>query len=420
MPLFDLPKRANNDSEIIKKAQTKKAPKTTKVGSSIDAICALVNQKLGKYKDKYIIIDNKEDLEKYIDSIIDNGIAAIDTETTGLNIWRVTLVGICIYTYNQKPAYIPLNHESHITGIKYPNQCTFDQVKIQLDRCTNVKWIMHNSTFDIQIIMHNINTRLKCYWDTNLAANCLEENESHRLKDLHLKYCPDEGESESLKFSDLFKPEQYIKVPPQTAYLYAAGDAIKTLDLYDYQVKQFSDSDLAKVYDVFMNIEMPVVDVVVDMEYRGVEIDTAYAAKLHDEYTAQLDDAYKQAESCFNDYANKVIPYIQSHPDTKLSTPINISSPTQLAEFFYDVLQLESVDKKSPRGTGEPILEQFIQKNQCVDLCKAILEVRRLEKVIGTYIDKLPKTIESDGRVHGKFNQYGAKTGRFSSSDPNL
>ena len=93
-----------------------------------------------------------------------------------------------------------------------------------------------------------------------------------------------------------------------------------------------------------------------------------------------------------------------------------MASPTQLAILLYDVLKVPVVDKKKPRGTGEDILLKID-----LPLCKLILEYRGLMKLVNTYIEKLPECIsERDGRLHASFNQYGAATGRFSSSDPNL
>ena len=104
----------------------------------------------------------------------------------------------------------------------------------------------------------------------------------------------------------------------------------------------------------------------------------------------------------------------------QLSNPISITSNTQLAILIYDILKLESVDKTMPRGTGEDILVKLNEKHQ-IPLFQLILEKRGLEKLIGTYIDKLPECVSPvDGRLHAHFNQYGAATGRFSSSDPNL
>ena len=100
----------------------------------------------------------------------------------------------------------------------------------------------------------------------------------------------------------------------------------------------------------------------------------------------------------------------------KLSDPISINSPTQLATLLYDIIKVNSVDKKKPRGTGEEILVKID-----IPLCKAILNYRGIAKLLSTYIDKMPEVLNTNtGRIHCSFNQIGADTGRFSSSEPNM
>ena len=96
--------------------------------------------------------------------------------------------------------------------------------------------------------------------------------------------------------------------------------------------------------------------------------------------------------------------------------PPQLTSPMQFAILLYDVLKTPVIDKKSPRGTGEDILKQIDNP-----LCSLVLEKRGIEKLIGTYIDKLPQCINpKDKRLHAHFNQCGTDTGRFSSNEPNL
>ena len=98
----------------------------------------------------------------------------------------------------------------------------------------------------------------------------------------------------------------------------------------------------------------------------------------------------------------------------QLESPVNVASPTQLAILIYDVLGTRVIDKKAPRGTGEDILKQID-----LPICSLILEHRGLVKLINTYIDSIPTMVTpKTGRVHTHFNQYGAATGRFSSSEP--
>lgn len=108
----------------------------------------------------------------------------------------------------------------------------------------------------------------------------------------------------------------------------------------------------------------------------------------------------------------------QKTKNEQLTTPMNIGSPTQLAILFYDILKIEPFNKKTPRSTGEAALKK-IEKD--IPIAKIILKIRGVEKLLGTYIDKIPTILSPrDGRLHGEFLQFGADTGRFSSKNPNL
>jgi len=112
----------------------------------------------------------------------------------------------------------------------------------------------------------------------------------------------------------------------------------------------------------------------------------------------------------FDDYKRK-------HPMCKLTDPINFDSPTQLAIIFYDILKLESPDKKNPRGTGSDILEQLDHP-----IARAVSDCKSFNKVLSAFIDRLPEDAKKypDKRIHCSFKQYGASTGRVSCKSPNL
>lgn len=415
----------SNDKSIIKKSKTVTNRTSIRSGGNnlatqIQSIVAIANQKLAVHKDDYILIRTEQELIEYEQSIIKNGVCALDTETTGLNPLLVDLVGICLYTPGQKAAYIPLGHKSYITGVKTKDQLDkniiIDFFRRLLKR--KIKWIMHNAEYDIRVIRHCLGLDIPCYWDTMLAAYCIDEEESHRLKDLHLKYC-DSKDIESLTFDALFNGVKFDNIPISTAYLYAAGDPIKTYELYGYQKTLLNRRVLAGPYNVFWNIEMPLIPVVADMEDRGVCLDFDVCKNLHEKYHKIREERQKQADEAIAMYKDEIDNYKMKNPNNKLSDPISLSSPTQLAILFYDILGLESPDKKAPRGTGEDILKHFAQGKE-KNLCEAILGMRNVDKLLGTYIDKMPEIALEDGRVHASYNQYGAKTGRFSSQDPNL
>lgn len=433
MALFEVPKRAGKgqDSVIAKKSKVKKSVNiSVKSGQGvlgrIAEIKAMVESKLGKYKDEYIIITDKEMLIDYIDQALSNQYISIDTETSGLDPLQDTLAGICIYTYDRQGAYIPLNHASYVTGAKAPNQLDIDFVKEQFYRLSDsknkIQIDMFNAKFDIRFLRNQLGWKdAYCTWDGYLAARLLNENEPNKgLKALHKKYCLD-GRGDAFSFDTLFNGIPFTMIPPKVGYLYAAHDPVITTELCGYQRqylcgKYTEEYGLEDVAWVFKNIEMPCVPVVADMEDNGILFDTDYQQKLSEKYNKLLQEKTDDFYAILSDLDDEIEKYKRKNPDHKLSNPINIASPTQLAILFYDILGYEAVDKKKPRGTGVDILQKIDHP-----LAKSILEYRTVEKLIFTYIDKLPDCVNpKDGRIHCNFNQYGADTGRMSSSDPNL
>ena len=438
MPLFDVPKRADReqDRQIANKskAKTKKAPTTVKGSgllSKIIRIQEVVDKYLGKYKEEYRVITKKHELAEYIQFANSSGIIAIDTETTGLDPMLDKIVGLCLYSPNQKAVYVPINHVSYITNERADNQLIEAEVADELSKLT-AKVIMFNAKFDIRVIRNQLNVYLTCYWDCYLASRLMNENEPHKgLKDLHSKYVLN-GKEDEFSFSGLFKDVQADKVPVNTFYLYAAHDAIVTYELYEYQ-KQYLYYDptcdatdrngMNGVSWVFFNIEMPCVEVVCDMEDNGIELDLEYSKTLSERYRKLLEERTEHFYEVLDNYTAQIESFVKTHVNVKLDDPINIASTSQLAILFYDILDTEPVDKKKPRGTGEDILKKIADTytDGREELCKAILDYREVAKLMSTYIDKLPNCINpNDGRIHCNFNQYGADTGRFSSSDPNL
>lgn len=432
MALFAVPKRAGReqDKKIVSKT-AKKAPVTVKGGgvlSQINQIKAMVEKHLGKYKDDYEIITTEEDLDVYFQHCTLNGVISIDTETTGLDPILDSIVGLCIYTPNSKAAYVPINHVSYVTGVRVDNQLTEKQVADRLEaliQCNPVI-VMFNAKFDMRVIRNQLGVKdIYCTWDAYLAARLMNENEESKgLKALHKKYVLD-GKEDEFSFDALFKGITADKIPINTFYLYAAHDAIVTYELYMYQ-KQFlyydktCDSEARNgmngVSWVFFNIEMPCIKVVCDMEDNGVKFDMEYQQVLSEKYNKLLEEKTEYFYKLCEKYSADIDRYRVKNPNNKLDTPINIGSPTQIAILLYDILNIEPPDPKSPRGTGEAILQKIDNP-----IAKAILDYREMSKLVSTYIDKLPTCVNpKDGRIHCSFNQYGADTGRFSSSDPNL
>lgn len=431
--LFDLPETRNSkeaDKRVVNKTTNKRSASTVVKGGGlfekIATINALVESKLGSYKDEYDVA--WADTCTYYDTIqacIKNGICAIDTETTGLDPIEDEIVGMSIYTPGTKALYIPIHHISYITGIEVDNQISEKSIAegLKLLVENSVKIIMHNAKFDIRVIRNHLGVDLPCYFDTQLAANCLNENESHKLKYLHPKYVLNSEEPKDIAtFDALFQGVTFDKIPVKTGYIYGARDAKITYELYEFQLPYLTQDNplcieqgLEKVCNVFWDIEMPCIKVLADMEDTGIAFDLQYAQELSAKYHKILDENLAEFYRILDMYKDEISAYKMKNPANKLSDPISVSSPTQLAILFYDILKIPPVDEKSPRGTGVEILEKIDNP-----LCKAILDYRATEKLLSTYIDKLPECLHKDGRIHCSLNQYGAKTGRMSSDNPNM
>ena len=392
---------------------------------------------LGKYKDNTICIRDKQSLIDYFDKAIDNGVIAIDTETNNsLDPITCLLMGACIYTPGMKNAYIPMHH-TDLNGNLLSNQLTEVDFKEQLDRLSDVKIIMHNGKFDYEVIKCTCNKELYVYWDTMIAAKILDENE--RRAGLKYQYIDKiDSNQEKYDIEHLFSGITYAVVDPDVFALYAATDAYMTYELYKWQCMQFEKPENKALFNLFLTVEMPVVQVIAEMELTGICIDFDYAKRLSDKYHNQLNIIDNNINEELHKYKDKIAAWrcteeanykplstkpnkygeykVQKSKNEQLLDPPELNSTTQLAILLYDILHVPVIDKKSPRGTGEDILNKID-----IPLCKLILEKRAINKLIDTYIDKIPMCVNiKDNRIHANFNQLGAKTGRLSSSDPNL
>lgn len=430
--------------------------KKTSIDEKIEIIKEQVYKILGKYKNNTRVIRDYNEFKEYIDSSILNGELAVDTETNNsLNTFDCKLMGLCLYTPGKKNAYIPVNHVNRETGEKLLNQITEKQINEQLSRLNNTNLIFHNATFDIEVIKTTCDIKLKCYWDTLSGAQLLNENELKGLKNQYKLHI--DPEQDKYDIEHLFNGLPYEIFDPELFALYAATDSYMTYRLYQYQKTEFEKPENKDVYNLLRTIEIPILDVIVDMELEGVAVDLEYATKMSkiyhersDEIQAKIDtelerlkpiiDNWRQTEKANTPEKirpskpgsglwvpdDKKFPFkdelgfyrlASKTPNQQLANPPELSSPTQMAIMLYDVLKVGVIDKKTPRGTGADILEALKDK---VHLCELLLEKREIDILINTFIDAIPTYVEKDGRVHARFNSCGTQTGRFSSNKPNL
>ena len=446
---FQLPEKIKT-KEIIKKIKKEKTEskeisaekivKSKKV--SLEDKLNIINQEvirvLGKQSDYILCIKDKENFNKYIDKCIDNNIVAIDTETNNsLDPITCKLMGLCLYTPNEKQVYIPVNHRNHLTGERFDWQLTETDIKEGLQRIVNAKTysVLHNGKFDYEVLKCTCNVLINIDWDTMIGAKLLDENEhSAGLKQQYIDKIDPSQEKYSI--DKLFDKVEYADVDPEIFSFYAATDSLMTYKLYEWQKNKFNLKDNSKLLNLAKTVEMPLVKVIAEMELAGMDVDMEYAELLSKKYHKNLDETDREISIELDKLKNKIESWRltpEANVKTKkrsgedggksksemLQDPINLSSPTQLAILFYDVLKAPVVNKKSPRGTGEDDLKA-IKNILKLPLCDLILKRRELVKLLTTYIDAIPELAKRwpDGRVRTHFNQYGAATGRLSSSDP--
>lgn len=378
-------------------------------------------------------IRTPERLKEYMDHSKQSGEYVLDVETTGLDIYNDILVGICLYTPGETSAYVPFNH-TDLQNVRVADQMSEEQVRdIMLPylqdqelRCINhnIKFDNKKLAWDWKQIIVNI------YWDTLIAGYVLNENEPHGLKPLYNKYIL-HGKGSSEDYGDLFEGIPFNYVPIEVATVYGANDGFKTYALYKFQAQYLREDhpreDFRKMYYVFREVEMPLIPLCTDMEMRGVEIREDFAKELSEDFNKEMVEVEAKCDA----YVEQFKQYILDHNNlmrlTKGTCKINYSSPQQVAALFYDIFKLRSVSRKEPRGTGDKIIQKFLSTAKKKDTKKSrefaeFLEnyqrFKEIKKLLGTYVDKIPQVKEPKiNAVYTTYNQYGAKTGRFSSSD---
>ena len=342
---------------------------------------------------KYKLIETEEDAHKLFDFFITKQILCLDTETTSINPIDAELVGLSFSVEEGKAFYVAVPAErekaERIVNIFKP-----------LYESTEILKIGQNIKYDMEVLM-NYGVRLAApMFDTMLAHYVLQPEQKHNmdiLAETLLNY-------QTIHIDELIgskgKSQKNMRdLSPADICDYAAEDADITLRLYNVLKPRLKEAD---VEDLFYNIEMPLVPVLAEMEMNGVLLDTNALA----ETSKVLTERMKQIEKEIYDLAGH---------------EFNIASPKQVGEVLFGEMKIIDKPKKTKTGqfvTSEEVLLQLRSKAPIVD---HILEHRGLKKLLGTYVDALPKLINPHtGHIHTSFNQAVTATGRLSSSDPNL
>lgn len=342
---------------------------------------------------EYQLIETEEDARKLFDLFVTKQILSLDTETTSVNPIDAELVGLSFAAEEGKAFYVAIPAErekaERIVNIFKP-----------LYESTEILKIGQNIKYDMEVLM-NYGVRLSApMFDTMIAHYVLQPEQKHNmdiLAETLLNY-------QTVHIDELIGPKgkgqkSMRDLSPASVCDYAAEDADITLRLYNVLKPRLKE---AGVEQLFYDIEMPLVPVLAEMETTGVRLDTEALA----ETSKVLTERMKQIERNIYELAGH---------------EFNIASPKQVGEVLFGEMKIVEEPKKTKTGqyvTSEEVLQQLRSKAPIV---ADILEHRGLKKLLGTYVDALPKLINPrTGHIHTSFNQAVTATGRLSSSDPNL
>ena len=405
----------NQINEIAAKStqEIQKAPtiSTKSINDDLNEMSAKVVE---YFKDSpAILITTNSQLHDYVDKCIEVGYAGIDTETTGLDRINDWIVGASLYTPGLPECYIPIKHIVPLFDSPYKDQLTYYDLNVEFSRLVEgkVKLIFANADFDLAMIYKDIKVDLipAFYYDVITAWRCLKENElDNSLKALYAKYVK-KGKIDPQKFSDFFSPALFPYCKPKVAALYAANDAKITYELFIWQLPYITKEHercqkhhLERIADLIWNVEFPMVRVCALLHRRGVFLDNSIADTLHKRYTDSLDsDKQLLAQEVQKLIDEKDIASNRNRP-FRSGSDFNPNSNPHVKYLINNLLGSQA------KATGKDVLKDINKP-----ATKAVLAVRGDVKLLGTYVDKLPKSVAKDNRIHAQFKALGAATGRM-------
>ena len=341
----------------------------------------------------YQLIDNEEEMKKIVEKFLSGKFLVLDTETTSTSAINAELVGLSFAVEEHQAFYVPVpanrDEAQRVVEIFRP---VYENESIMK--------VGQNLKYDLEVL-RNYGIVLKGpMWDTMIAHYLIQPELRHNMDymaEIYLNY-------QTIHIDELIGPKgknqrSMRDLTPQQVYEYAAEDADITL-----QLKNKLEPELKKYgcEELFYNLEMPLMPVLAEMEMNGVCLDTESLKETSDIFTQR-------------------ILQLEQHIYELAGESFNIASPKQVGDILFGKLKIMEKPKKTKTGqyvTSEEVLQTLRGKHEIV---AAILDHRGLKKLLGTYVDALPKLVNPrTGHIHTSFNQTVTATGRLSSSDPNL
>jgi len=342
---------------------------------------------------EYHLVQTEADMQALVTLLSTADVISLDTETTSTNAIEAQLVGLSFAIEEKKAYYVPV-----------PEQA--DEAKNIVDRFKaiyenpNTLKVGQNIKYDLEVLRNYGIALQGPLFDTMIAHYLLQPELRHNMDfmaEVYLNY-------ETVHIDALIGPKgkaqkNMRELAPSEVYNYACEDADITL-----QLKNVLQPKLVEVgvEHLFNEVEMPLIPVLAEMECNGVRIDTAALKETSQVFTERM----LQLEQEIYQVAGKTF---------------NVASPKQVGDILFGEMKIIDKPKKTKTGqyvTSEEVLQTLRSKHPIV---AHILDYRALKKLLGTYVDALPKLINPrTGHIHTSFNQAVTATGRLSSSDPNL
>jgi len=333
----------------------------------------------------YKRIEVLNELKEWLSGVTDK--LCFDLETSSLDPYEARIVGIALSYQPHDACFVPT--ENQLNDVLFLLKPYFEN--------PNITKIGHNLKFDLSVLKtHGITVSPPCF-DTMIAHYLLDPEKKHGmdyLSEIYLKY-------KTITYDEMMDKKKNIQeVDAQKLSDYACEDADITLQLYHIFLPKLKEKELEHL---MYEVEMPLVEVLMDMELTGVAIDTDALKEL----SKQLEEDIHQIEREIYELAG---------------AEFNINSPKQLGEILYEKLQIADKPQKTKKtkqySTAEETLQKYVHVHPIVN---KILDYRELVKLKSTYIDAFPSMVHpKTGRIHTNFNQTITSTGRLSSSQPNL
>jgi DNA polymerase-1 len=341
----------------------------------------------------YRLVITKDGLDELLKILRDSDAFAFDTETSSLDVMATQLVGISFSVGAESGYWVPASCDA------WSEKELLDQLQPVFGDAQK-EVIAHHFKFDYKVLATRGITFKNKVFDTMVAHYLIQPEASHkldRLAETELGYA-------TIPITDLIgkagkAQKSMADVPVESITEYACEDADIT-----FQLRQVFGPRLAEVAadELFQTVEMPLVKILADMELEGVRIDSDELNRYSQELGEQIEGLTQE---------------IHQHAGQEF----NIDSPKQLGPILFETLEIKARIKKTKTGqypTGEEVLEKIKAEHPIVP---AVLRYRKLKKLKSTYVDPLPKLVNSQsGRVHTTYQQTVAATGRLSSKDPNL